>query len=89
MTSGERNSGAADGLPSCRSDAVSWLTVAQMREVDRVAIEVGLTLTRMMENAGANLAWLARAMLGGDVSARRYLPGAEGTAVVASLRLGA
>jgi NAD(P)H-hydrate epimerase len=25
----------------------------------------------MMENAGANLAWLARAMLGGDVAARR------------------
>jgi NAD(P)H-hydrate epimerase len=42
-----------------------------MREVDRVAIEVGLTLTRMMENAGANLAWLARAILGGGVAAQR------------------
>jgi NAD(P)H-hydrate epimerase len=42
-----------------------------MREVDRVAIEVGLTLTRMMENAGANLAWLARTLLGGDAAGRR------------------
>jgi NAD(P)H-hydrate epimerase len=42
-----------------------------MRDVDRVAMELGLTLARMMENAGANLAWLASAMLGGEVSGRR------------------
>jgi NAD(P)H-hydrate epimerase len=42
-----------------------------MRDVDRVAMELGLSLTRMMENAGANLAWLASTMLGGDVSGRR------------------
>lgn len=71
MTSGHCNRAEAAALPSCPSDALSWITVAQMREVDRVAIELGLTLTRMMENAGANLAWLARAMLGGDVAARR------------------
>jgi NAD(P)H-hydrate epimerase len=41
-----------------------------MRDVDRVAVELGLTLTRMMENAGANLAWLASVMLGGGVSGR-------------------
>ena len=51
--------------------------------------EVGLTLARMMENAGANLAWLARTMLGGDAAGRRVtaLPGAEGTAEVVLLRL--
>jgi hypothetical protein len=42
-----------------------------MRDVDRVATELGLTLTRMMENAGANLAWLASVILGGDGSGRR------------------
>jgi hypothetical protein len=41
-----------------------------MRDVDRVAMELGLTLTRMMENAGANLASLASVMLGGEVSGR-------------------
>jgi hypothetical protein len=40
-----------------------------MRDVERVAIELGLTLTRMMENAGANLTWLASVMLGGEAPA--------------------
>jgi NAD(P)H-hydrate epimerase len=55
-------------IKRCAAGSVSWISVAQMRDVDRVAIELGLTLTRMMENAGANLAWLANAMLGGDVA---------------------
>jgi NAD(P)H-hydrate epimerase len=71
MPSLKRNTGDAIGLLNCPSDAVSWITVAQMREVDRVAIDLGLTLTRMMENAGTNLAWLALAMLGGDAAGRR------------------
>jgi NAD(P)H-hydrate epimerase len=63
-----------------------------MRDVDRVAIEPGLTLTRMMENAGANLAWLASAMLGGGVSGRRITvlagPGGNGGGgLVAARRL--
>jgi NAD(P)H-hydrate epimerase len=45
-------------------------------------MEIGLTLTRMMENAGANLAWLASTMMGGDVSGRRITvlagPGGNG-----------
>jgi NAD(P)H-hydrate epimerase len=53
-----------------------------MREVDRVAIELGLSLTRMMENAGGALAWMACWMLGGDVAARRITvlsgPGGNG-----------
>lgn len=41
--------------------SVPTLTTAQMREVDRVMIEdLGIDLLRMMENAGRNLAWLAR-----------------------------
>jgi NAD(P)H-hydrate epimerase len=42
-----------------------------MREVDRVAIALGLSLQRMMENAGASLASLACRLLGGDVEGRR------------------
>jgi len=42
-----------------------------MREVDRHAITLGLTLERMMENAGAALAWMSCAMLNGNVAGRR------------------
>jgi NAD(P)H-hydrate epimerase len=58
-------------LPTCRADAVPWLTVEQMRDVDRVAIDIGLDLARMMENAGGHLAAAALAMLGGDARGRR------------------
>ena len=63
-----------------------------MRDVNRVAIELGLTLTRMMENAGANLAWLASVMLGGEVYGRRITvlagPGGNGGGgLVAARRL--
>jgi NAD(P)H-hydrate epimerase len=61
--------GAADLIPRCARDAVPWISVAQMREV--AAIAIGLSLQRMMENAGAALAWMACAMLGGDVAGRR------------------
>jgi hypothetical protein len=58
-------------FPTCRADSVTWLTVEQMRDVDRVAIDVGLTLSRMMENAGGHLAAVALSMLGGDACGRR------------------
>jgi NAD(P)H-hydrate epimerase len=55
-------------------------------------MELGLTETRMMENAGANLAWLASTMLGGEVSGRRITvlagPGGNGGGgLVAARRL--
>jgi len=59
------------GFPRCDAEAVPWIDVARMREIDRLAIEAGLTLARMMENAGAHLALVALAMLGGDVGGRR------------------
>ncbi len=44
------------------------LTKAQMVEVDRLMVEAyGITLEQMMENAGRNLAELARRWLGGQV----------------------
>jgi NAD(P)H-hydrate epimerase len=54
-----------------------------MRELDRIAIdEFGLTLERMMENAGRHFAELARRSLGGHVAARRVVvlagPGGNG-----------
>lgn len=40
---------------------VAAVTAAEMREVDRVAVEeFGVSLLQMMENAGRNLAWQAR-----------------------------
>jgi NAD(P)H-hydrate epimerase len=92
MSRAEPNRPAAESVPSCAADSVSWISVAQMREVDRTAIEIGLSLTRMMENAGANLAWLARTMLGGDVGGRRIVVlagrgGNGGGGLVAARRL--
>lgn len=83
---------ALDAVPACATDAVSWIGVAQMREVDREAVAIGLTLTRMMENAGANLASLAHAMLGGELASRRVVVlagsgGNGGGGLVAARRL--
>ncbi len=48
------------------------LTTAQMVEVDRLIIEdYGIRLIQMMENAGRNLAELARRMLDGNLSGRK------------------
>ncbi len=54
--------------------AAPWVSVDQMREVDRLMIEeLGISLARMMENAGRSLAIVARWMLGGDAQGRRVL----------------
>jgi len=79
-------------LPRRDAGTVPWITVAQMREVDRVAIELGVTLARMMENAGAHLALVALEMLGGDARGRRIVvlagPGGNGGGgLVAARRL--
>jgi hypothetical protein len=50
-------------IPVVPASALPWITVPEMREVDRVAVELGIDLARMMENAGRNLAVLARALL--------------------------
>jgi NAD(P)H-hydrate epimerase len=56
------------------ADSVPWLSVEQMREVDRLMIdEFAIALEQMMENAGRNLALLARHLLGGDARGRRVL----------------
>lgn len=53
-------------FPTVAGDVLPWVTVAQMREVDRLMIEeVGITLEQMMENAGRALAHVAVALLGG------------------------
>jgi NAD(P)H-hydrate epimerase len=53
---------------------VPAITTEQMVEVDRLMIEeYGITLMQMMENAGRNLAELARRMLGGQVWARKIV----------------
>jgi NAD(P)H-hydrate epimerase len=61
-------------FPAVAADSVPWLSVAQMREVDRLMIdEFAIALEQMMENAGRNLALLARHLLGGDARGRRVL----------------
>jgi NAD(P)H-hydrate epimerase len=53
---------------------IPFITTRQMIEVDRLMIEeYGIQLIQMMENAGRNLADLARQMLGGDVRAKRIV----------------
>jgi NAD(P)H-hydrate epimerase len=50
------------------------LTTEQMIEVDRLMIEeYGILLIQMMENAGRNLAEMARRMLGGQLDGRRVI----------------
>jgi NAD(P)H-hydrate epimerase len=54
-----------------------------MREVDRLMVdELGISLVQMMENAGRNLAELARLLLGGELRGRSLLvlagPGGNG-----------
>lgn len=74
--------------------AVPWLSTEQMVEVDRAMVEdLRIGLVQMMENAGRNLAALARArFLGGDPRGRTVVvlagPGGNGGgAVVAARRL--
>ena len=65
----------ADAFPGpLRADDVPWVSVDQMRQVDRLMVEdLGISLARMMENAGRSLAVVARAMLGGGAARRRVL----------------
>lgn len=52
--------------------SIPALTTAQMAEVDRLMIEeYGILLIQMMENAGRNLAELARRMLDGKLAGRK------------------
>lgn len=56
------------------ADLLPWVTVEQMRELDRVAVdELGLSLERMLEHAGRGLVAVARKLLGGDVRGRAVL----------------
>ena len=54
---------------------IPFITTDQMREVDRIMVEeYGISLVQMMENAGGNLAHLARSrFLGGNAAGRRVL----------------
>ncbi len=77
-----------------RLDDVPFLTSAQMVEVDRLMIEdFRIELIQMMENAGRNLAYLARRrFLDGDPVGRRVTVlagtgGNGGGALVAARRL--
>lgn len=70
-------------FPAVDARALPWLSVEQMREVDRVMVEeLGISLVRMMENAGRGLAQVARELLGGDTARRSILvlagPGGNG-----------
>jgi NAD(P)H-hydrate epimerase len=56
------------------SQIIPALTTAQMAEGDRLMIEeYGILLIQMMENAGRNLAELARRMMGGHLTGRHII----------------
>jgi NAD(P)H-hydrate epimerase len=58
---------------------VPAITAAQMREVDRIALEeFGLGVLQMMENAGRNLAQNVQDMLGGAGGEVAILAGSGG-----------
>jgi len=81
-------------IPTTAAAEVPYLTTDQMIEVDRAMIEdYHIDLVRMMENAGRNLAQLARErFLGGDPRGRRVVVvagtgGNGGGTLVAARRL--
>ena len=66
--------GALDTLPRLSAADVPAVTREQMREVDRLMIEeFGIQLLQMMENAGLNLAELARLHFDGKPAGRRVV----------------
>jgi len=80
-------------VSNCDS-SMPWLTTKQMVEVDRLMIEdLGIELIQMMENAGRNLAHLARErFLGGDPTGKTVVVlagtgGNGGGALVCARRL--
>jgi hypothetical protein len=46
MVNKDEELGAADLIPSCAPDAVPWVSVAQVREVDRAAIAISKRRSR-------------------------------------------
>jgi NAD(P)H-hydrate epimerase len=78
-----RTYSSLDEMPAVAQDDVPWLSVEQMREIDRIAVEeAGVLIEQMMENAGRSLAAVARLLLGGSIGGKRVLvlagPGGNG-----------
>jgi len=69
-------------FPVVPAGDLTWISVEQMREVDRLMIEeIGISLEQMMENAGRALASAAARMLGGAAGRRIVVlagPGGNG-----------
>ncbi len=70
-------------FPMVDGAEVPWVSVEQMREVDRIMVEeLEISLVRMMENAGRSLAQVARELLGGDAAGHSIVvlagPGGNG-----------
>jgi len=78
-------------FPVGRASSIPTVTAAEMAEVDGLAVdEFGIDILQMMEQAGAHLAELVRAELGGDLRERRVLvavgPGNNGGGGLAAAR---
>jgi NAD(P)H-hydrate epimerase len=62
----------AQGIPVVSAGQLPWISVASMREVDRIMIEeLGISLRHMMENAGSRLVSLIHHLQGGDLRGLR------------------
>lgn len=88
---GSRASPETIPWPSVAAESLPWLSVDEMRSIDSIMVEeLGITLTQMMENAGRNLAVLARHLLGGTAVGRSVTvlagPGGNGGGGLAAAR---
>jgi len=76
-----------EDLPA--TSGVPTVTAAQMAEVDRAAVELGISVEMLMENAARQVALACRAMLG-EVAGRRIVclagPGNNGGDALAAAR---
>lgn len=62
------------GFPQRRASSVPLVTAAEMREIERLALEdYGLDILQVMENVGRSVATLAMAMLGRHARGQRIV----------------
>lgn len=71
---GMKHIDAPGGFPQRRAAEVPTVTAAQMREIERIALEeFGLDILQIMENVGRAVATLATAMLGSHARNQRIV----------------
>lgn len=87
----QRPSRLEGDLPAVAQDDVAHVTIAQMREIDRLLSDAGLELASLAEQAGRGLAHVVRRLVGGSLAGVEVTvlagPGGNGAGGLASARL--